>query len=243
MRSLFLTTALMAVVALPTAYAKPLLPPLNRVNFQLSAERWATTDSAKVIVSVNATLDEAALSTAHQTIMGNLKKISPKAAWHITRFNRSKGQSGLEQLQVLAEARLPETELATLRSKAKSISKPGITFRVADIQFTPSQPEMEKTRSTLRAEIYQDANAEIGRLNKAFPQQCYFLNSIKFRGDAPKPQPRFGMAMMAKGAAPSAPPLSVSDKLRVNAEVVLASAPKFVDGDKAGVTNILCKKG
>lgn len=199
-------------------------PPLNQVSFQLTADQWATTKTAKVIVGVNAALTDTQLGQVHSQIMANLKKIVPNIEWHITRFNRSKSQTGLEQLYVQAEARIPEKALVNLRAKAKAVSKPGESYKIASIQFTPSLTEINQVRAELRDKIYDEASAELARLNKVYPNQKYNLHTISF-GSQPLPRMGDRMMLMANTAkAASAPAaMAVSNKVRVSASVVLAS--------------------
>ncbi len=203
------------------------VPVLNQVAYRTQAQSWATTDTAKVIVTVAASLADNKLGQLHTQIMTNLEKIAPKAAWHITQFNRSQDQSGLEKVSVSAQARIPQQQLSGLRKQAKAVSQPGQTYRIADIQFTPSMAEVEKVRGQLRDQIYTDANAELARLNKVYPNAHYTLHSVTFDGampviPVPAPMRAMFMAKVA-GAQQSTPALAVSDQVTVTANVVLAA--------------------
>ena len=91
------------ILAAPASLVAP--PPLNKVTMHLTSQQWVETSTANVVVQVNASLNEQGLETAHSTINEKLAKISDQAKWHITRFDRNKNQSGLEELTVTAEAR------------------------------------------------------------------------------------------------------------------------------------------
>lgn len=200
--------------------------PINKVSFQLTMEQWTSTKTAKVIVGLNAALSDAQLGKIHDTIMKNLSTIVPGTDWHITQFQRQKDQSGLEHLLVTAETRIPEAGLADLRKQATLVSKPGQTYRIIDIQFTPSPGELEQVRSQLRAKIYAKAKDELATLNKIYPNSKFYLNSINFRTMLPVPiaQP---MMLMANGAVSKRTDkaLAVSNKVQLIANVVLASNP------------------
>ena len=157
--------------------------------------------------------------------MSNLKKIVSDVDWHITSFNRSKTQSGLETLRVIAEARVPEKQLSGLRAKAKDASRPGSTYRIANIQFTPSPADIQQTRAALRQEIYQQVKGELARLNAVYPKQKFQVNTINFTSfamPAPRPMMKRTDMMMAAEAAP-APRMSVSAKVVQNATVIFAA--------------------
>ena len=70
----------LALILVMPAYAdtakKPKLKRLNKVVLQLSAEQWVTTASAKVKVTINATLNKVGLAKLHHMILTQLKKIS-----------------------------------------------------------------------------------------------------------------------------------------------------------------------
>ncbi len=205
-------------------------PPLNKVSYQFTASKWASTNTAKVVIGVNASLNQQGLAQIHQDIMQNLQKLAPKAQWHVTRFDRSQNQSGLEQLSVRAEARIPASQLASIRSQAKTISQAGQKYTVVGIQYTPSVAELQKTRAQLRAQIYAQARAELASLNKTFLDQKYYSHEINFNERViPGPvQPRM-MAMKVAGNTAAAEAMPVSNKVMETATVVLASRPGSVN--------------
>ncbi|MCK4870190.1 MAG: hypothetical protein KAS93_03680 [Gammaproteobacteria bacterium] len=210
-----------------SAYAGENVQSLNRVVLNLRAEQWVQTKSARVIVNVNAALDKSAMATAHAVIMRKLEGLSNKGRWHITSFNRSQGQSGLEQLKVVAQARLKENALANLRDQAKAVSKPGFTFSIARIVFQPNLVAFERVRAKLRARIYAQALAELKSLNDVYSKQHFYLHTIDFVGRIiAAPLARNSVAMMAYKTGGSASSLSVSNKEVINAQVVFASSTK-----------------
>ncbi len=203
------------VVSAQTVYAEPLL---NKIAYQMTAEKWAATTTAKVLISIDATLDKLGLATAHSQILQKLQKIAP-ADWHIVAFNRSQDKSGLEQLHVEAEARLSEKELASVREQTKSVSRPGETYAVLNIDFMPSNVEMEQAHADTRAMIYNNAKQEIARLNQIYPDLHYFLYSIEFV--SPQVAPTAMTKMVSLAAVPAS--LSVSSKVVETAVVVIGA--------------------
>lgn len=199
-------------------------PLLNKVTLQLNAEQWVTTKTALVTIGVNVSVSDNDLGKTQSTIMDKLNQLASKAEWHILSFDRSQDQSGLEKITVSATARLPEPALAGLRDKAKAISKPGETFTLDNVQFTPSDDELRDANSALRNRIYQQAKAELDQLNKEYPDQKYYLHQINFISDV-MPEPMAQNKVMMASVARDNTSLSVGDKLRINATVVLAAAP------------------
>src|SRR5689334_17947981 len=111
-----------------TTWADVSLDPLfNKVTLQLNAEQWVTTKSALVNVNINASVNDTTLEKIHSQILDKLNRLA-KGDWHLISYDRTQDKSGLESVQIVAQARLLETDLSGLRDKAKSMSKPGETY-------------------------------------------------------------------------------------------------------------------
>ena len=220
----FVTTSAYAIVQQPSGKKWSNRAPLDKVSMQLSAEQWASTDTALVTVTVDASLGSSDLATIHDQVTQNLTKLSPNVQWHVTQFDRSQGQSGLEQVTIKAQARIPDTNLANIRTQAKAISKPGEKYDISDIAYVPSLAEIEKVKQGLREKIYNSAKAELARLNQVYPQQNFKLYRIRFMyGATPQsPQPRTMVMAVSKMDA-SAASLPVSNKVIMTAKVVFAA--------------------
>lgn len=198
-------------------------PLLNTVTLELNAEQWVTTQTALVSIGVNATVTGGGLEKIQSTVLSKLNQIS-KGEWHIIYFNRSLSQSGLEQVQISAQARLLSSDLSGLRDKAKAMTKPGETYTLDNVEFIPSESELRAANNNLRNAIYQQAKNEIDVLNKVNPEQHYYLHNVDFVGRV-APQPPQPMMYAAKSANGGASNIAVGNKLIVTATVVLASAP------------------
>ncbi len=196
--------------------------PMDQVIMPMTVNDWTTTKTAKAIVTIDVTLTNVELAKARQKIMTQLQGIA-KADWHITRFQRSQDQSGLERLQGLAEARIEEAALSTIYVKAKEISKPGVAYQIQSLDFSPSPDEIEQLKSRLRAKIYFDAKEELERLNKIYDNQQYRVHRIDF-STAIAPERRYLMKQ-GQAATEQAAPASValSHRVWVSANVILAS--------------------
>ncbi|MDR3477697.1 MAG: hypothetical protein P4M14_06670 [Gammaproteobacteria bacterium] len=200
---------------------------LNRVSLRLSAEQYVTTKSALVTVGVNAGVNDTGLEKIQDAVLKKLNGLSGAGEWHITSFDRSQDQSGLEKVVISAQARLPSSALVGLRDKTKSMSKPGETYTLDNVEFTPSEDEIRAANISLRGMVYQQAKDEVDRLNKMYPDQKYYIHNIDFVGNLITPQPIMPMMQMnmsrAAVASASAPGLAVGNKVELSAIVVLAS--------------------
>lgn len=197
--------------------------PLDRISFQVTARQWINTHTAVVKVNINATLTNKNLVTARNDIMKNLSQIA-KGDWHLTEFNRSQDSSGLEKLNVMAEARIDQSGLTGIYQQAKTVSQPGASYQIAAIDFKPSLEEIQQARASLREKLYHQVDNEISNINKNYQNQHYSLYQLSFsNGNAPV-EPRLykgrQLNTMAMAAAPS---LEVSNELTMTAVAVAAS--------------------
>jgi len=204
---------------------------INKVTLPLQAEQWVTTQTALVSVMVNAAVTDQGIERMQGDVLQQLKRFSDKGDWHIVSFDRQQDKSGLESIQILAQARLQQTDLGNLRDKAKSMSKPGLTFTINNVQFTPNEDEIRQANAALRSNIYQQAKTEIDTLNKIYPDQKYYLYQVNFFTPeipmpmAPNAMYARGMAANVAAQAPAPQPLSVGNKVQLQATVIVASFP------------------
>ncbi len=201
-------------------------PVLDEVFLSFSAKQWVKTETARLEIVANATLNDTDMVKTRSQIMTQLQAIA-KGQWHITQFDRSQDSSGLEKLMVRAEARIQQKELNQIYQRAKSVSKPGLTYRIDQINFEPSLEDIEKGKILLREKLYQQITAEIGQLNNQYPKQKYSLNRLIFT-DPGQRQPvpmmnRSAEKSMVLTAMSKAPSMDVSNQLTMEAMVVLAS--------------------
>jgi len=209
-------------VAYATDTARNLV--LDKVEFQIVAKQWITTQTALLTININATLTNADLVKTRSDIMEKLSKIAG-GEWHLIQFDRSQDSSGLEKLYVAAQARVAQPSLTNIYQNAKSVSKPGAHYEISSIEFKPSIEEVQQVRMQLREKLYAQVRDELTRINKVYSGQNYSLNYLIFtEGDqVPIPLARnqtMANAMVMPAAAPS---LTVSNELTMTASAHVAS--------------------
>jgi hypothetical protein len=197
------------------------VPALNTVTLQLKSEQWLVTKTALVTIVVNAALSDQGIDKIQTEVMQKLSQVA-KTDWHVVSFNRQQDKTGLEGVTIRAQARVMQSDMSGLRNAAKSISKPGETFSVDNVEFTPTEDETRNANSALRNDIYQQAKRELDVLNNIYPAQKYYLHQIDFT-QTPIVMP-MAAAMYTKSAAA---PLSVGNKAELQATVVLAAMPEL----------------
>lgn len=202
---------------------------LNKVTFPLKAQQWVTTKTAEVYVGVNASVSDSGIEKVQNQVMAQLQQLSNQGDWHILSYTRQQDKSGLESIQISAMARLPQPELVNLRGKAKSMSRPGNTYTIDDVRFTPSDDEITQANVMMRGMIYQQAKAEIDALNKVYPEQKYYLYHIDFNSQPPvMPMMEMATARSQVAYAAVAAPLKVGNKMELYANVTVAAMPDML---------------
>lgn len=199
-------------------------PLLNKVTLDFSAEKWVMSKEALVTVGINLSLNDRDMSRVQSGILEKLNKIADKVEWHLIEVQRTLDQSGLEKVKAEANARLPVSDLADLRDIAKNLSKPGQTFTIDDIHFTPSEIELRDGATALRNNIYQQIKAEITQLNQLYPEQKYTVHEIHFF-NSPRPLGVEQVTAFINQTKIVSPSLPIGDQLKLTATVVLSAAP------------------
>jgi len=229
MRFFILALAFLASFALP-AFADESKRD-DTVAYTISAEDWVTTKTARVTLSVEASVTSSNAG-AMRTDMAKAVNDAAKADWRLTEFNRSQDQTGMERWSVSFESRLPESTLGGLADAAKKASKAGMQIRVADVDFSPTLEETEAVRAALRAKLMKAAADQLTAVNAALPGKNYRIANISFD---PQVMPMRGgyrakgmdnaMLMAAAPMPESAPAQERAQKLVMQARVVYAAVP------------------
>ncbi|MDD3370656.1 MAG: hypothetical protein PHE27_02400 [Alphaproteobacteria bacterium] len=218
------------------ALADDLVRPDDTVAFDLNAEDWVSTKSARVVLSAEAAVNETNEGSM-RAAMAKAVDAAAKADWRMTGFSSGQDQTGMERWSVTFEARLPEANLGGLSDALKKVSKAGMQIKVANIDFSPSPEEIEAARATLRSRIYKQVAEQLASLNASIPGRSYRIAQIVLDTDMPMSvaMPMYrGKVMAAAGRTNESAPVplyapdktrEVSKKLVQNAHVVFAALP------------------
>ncbi|MDD3288889.1 MAG: SIMPL domain-containing protein [Alphaproteobacteria bacterium] len=230
-RSILLLLSLMLIAA--PAYAGDEVKKDDQVLMDLSAETWVVTQTARVVISVEAAVTGSTAGSA-KTEMNKAVDTMVKADWRLTDFNRNQDQTGMERWSAQFEARIPESQLSGLNENAKKLSKAGMQLSVNTIDFSPTLAETEAAYGQLRTQIYKSTKDQLEALNSAIPGRNYRVAMINFTNSSPgDAQPRQllgrGMKMMAMAensdSAGSSPSLERAEKINLTAHVTFAALP------------------
>ncbi len=206
----------------------------DTVSYTLSAEEWVTTKTARVTLSVEASVTSANAGEM-RTEMTKAVNNAAKGDWRLTEFNRTLDQTGMERWSVSFEARIPEASLNGLPDAVKKASKAGMQVKVSDIDFSPTLEESETVRAALRTKLLKSAAEQLATLNSTLPGRNYRISEITFGQHMPVPgMPRafrsksmmMDNAMMTAASAPEAAPAQErAEKMVLQANIVYAAAP------------------
>jgi len=229
--ALFLAAPILLGTPLAAFADEPRLPP-DQVALSLSAEGWVEAAKARVRIAVDTAKTGAEAGNLRADLKATLAKLLPDAEWHVTDFERSRDQAGLERWHLEAETRVAETALDGLYDRAKAQSRPGEQIGVAAIDFTPELAEREAVMAELRAKIYAEAKEELGRLAAVYPDRSFRLREVNFGGQGPVPMVPAPMMKMARAgaaqeeaAASGSAGFGVAEHVELTASVVLAAEP------------------
>lgn len=227
MKKKFILFIVLAVMPLSFAYALT-QPIVNRIDYQLSAQKWVSTKDVMVVVGVHTSVANINVASVQRHIFEKLQHLLPSAKWHVIKMVQGSDQAGLSTLALQVQSRVKQSSIANLQQQMKSLSKAGEKFQLLSLDFQPSQSDVEQAYGVLRAHIYQQVQAELTHLNRAFPKQHYFVHQINFN-QTPIVTPR---PMLYGGASNNflqtfkqnnATVMPVSRQLTLTAKVELAS--------------------
>ncbi len=208
-------------------------PELDRVSFNLSAEDWVETTTARVTVDVDAAMPGEDASRARADMQDAMATLARGATWKFVAFDHSQ-ESGLDKWNAQLETRLKEGDLDGLQDRAKKASRPGLQLSLTKIEYTPTVAEVEATRAKLRARLYGQINDELKQLQAAEPDRKYRMGDVAFTapGEGRVMRPMVHSLVRIASPQPSAPEedsssVPVEQKIRMEAQVELvAPAPK-----------------
>lgn len=202
----------------------------NTINYQLASQTWVKATSAKVTVSVNASLNAKQLATFQDSVMEKLNGLSQsdkKKNWRITSFTQNRSQSGLENVVLTADKRLPAKELASISNKVSALSHSGVNYKVSNIDFSPSFEQVQKSKQQLRQKMLQTVLKQLDQTNGLFKGEAYHLKSMNFNsqyyGGPVHPVPMASFAVNSVARKAPTPSLNVSQKIKMTANVELST--------------------
>lgn len=151
----------------------------DSVGLNLSVEDTIKSDNATLTVTVEMVLHEKTSEQAQTEITTGLNGVVV-GEWEVINIHKYNDSSGLEKWNVAAKIRVPEKSLSDLSNKCRAVSKPGLQFKVKNVDYTPTTNEYEGFYQILRRQLYAKINEEIALL-KEMTSRVYRISSLNFR--------------------------------------------------------------
>lgn len=172
--------------------------PDDSIRFTLSAEQVVVNTTVKIIANVVAMvtpdLVEAKLNDSIREVMQNFIE----ADWQFSGMNRSPHAAGLEQVSVVATARVAESQNYALDQRRQKASREGLSIASVRTDTSPAISQIEETQSKLRQQLLRNIKAELESLCDVMGAD-YRIGKVVF-DDGSEPQGG-GRAMMAANSA------------------------------------------
>ncbi len=118
--------------------------------------------------------------------------------------------------------------MAGVNANAKKVSVPGATYKISNIDFSPSDQDIQGVEKQVRQKLYQNIQKEIDALNSQYKTQQYsvFRVLITSPDSASYQRPqldRYAKKNIMMAQMPAAANIAVRNKVKLVALVTVAS--------------------
>jgi hypothetical protein len=141
------------------------------VHFDTTAEDVVTSDTVRVRVKITCVAQGKGAANLIPSVQKALAEVLP-GAWQVIPGERREDAAGMEQVRLMATIRVEETKTDGVVNRIRNINRGGMRMELDDIDYRPPQLAIGRVLAELRREVYQSAQDEVARLNKALPGDC-----------------------------------------------------------------------
>ena len=173
----------------------------NEVTLPLTAHTWVKSQTAKVIVELNASIKDKQVLHLPNHLHKTLHKLADQQ-WHVTHCDKDSDKSGLNKIVIDAQTRLNNEAILKLKQQLKDVSEAGMTYHLKKVDYQPSFKQLQTNRASLRQSIYKQAQQEVDTLKSAYTKKNPHIQSINFmpglmqKGNHPNPRQLNTVQMM-----------------------------------------------
>jgi len=153
--------------------------PMDTISLSFTVEDWINSDTAEVTMTINASTEGQEGLDLRTEIKAALESLID-TEWRFIDINRSTGRSGLEEWNVMAQARVEEKDLNNLPSRAKELGRKGLQYRVGNVDFTPTKEQFENLYRELRSKINGLISAELKTLGSELPTRKWRVGAVNY---------------------------------------------------------------
>jgi hypothetical protein len=161
------------------------VPIQDTIDFVLSAEHTVVNTTVKMVATIasiiTADMTEAKLK---ENIKEMMKKFVSDANWQFSGMTRNSHASGMEELTLIATARVSEAENYALDKRARDVSQEGMSITGISTDPSPPASMIEEAEGLLRQRLLTKATKELGDLNNVMAVLApngYRINSVVFQ--------------------------------------------------------------
>lgn len=138
--------------------------PQDTIEISLSTEKFVTADSVKVQLNVVAVVPDESTDMKAR-ILDALGKVATGVEWYFTNLNRSKSNSGQEEVHAQLQTRVEDKQLNGLGERIEKAGYPGLRITLGGLDYSPRKKQLDEETAKMRVEAYKLANEEIKNLN------------------------------------------------------------------------------
>lgn len=198
----------------------------DSVQFNLETEEVVVNTTVKVVAQVTAVLtSNLTEATLRESINDTMQRFI-KADWQFANMIRSNQRSGVEQVDLTASARVPESENYNLDRRREQASREGLRIHSVSTDTSPTVQQIEGTQSKMRRILLEKAVREQAAINETL-QADYRLGEVVFDPNDESPRmtmanrAQYGSGFVAQAASAEAGPIGNAVKLNMTARVTL----------------------
>ena len=196
----------------------------DSVQFNLQTEEVVVNNTVKVTAQVTAVLaGDLTENTLRESINETMQRFI-RADWQFANMIRSNQRSGVEQVDLIATARVPEAENYNLDRRREQASREGLRIHSVNTDTRPTVQQIEETQSKMRRSLLVKAGKERDAINQTL-EEDYRLGEVVFdpdEEDTHRGQAIYGSGFAsAQAASAEAGPIGNAVKLTMTARVTL----------------------
>ena len=151
----------------------------NTIFYSTDAKKTVDSDTALVLVTVNATAVAKDPQATQAAAIATVKSYLPKAEWQVVNVKQSQAASGAENLIVELQVRLGLADVSVLSKKIQSahVSNQKVAMKV--VSYDPTDAMIRTVMQQLMIEVYQEVQGYVVQFNQATDSH-YRIQSIRY---------------------------------------------------------------
>jgi hypothetical protein len=159
--------------------------PMSNITLSVTVDEFVVAETVKLIFSAQLALSgEFATVDPKNTVLESAKSIYD-GDWYVTSSNRHEGPGGIEVVNYTLNVRVKDSAISAAKQKLEEANvRKGLRFELSELDYTPTQAQLEEANKELRKKIYSRANDELAILNDTIKsgEGDWLVGSIQFGG-------------------------------------------------------------